>query len=272
MILTYNNTVIVKPDVMVFNGGELNVTLPKVKCPLVHSVRIDVGIKNAEDIMCLLLCVDALRRKYQQADISLYMPYIPYARQDRVCNNGESLSIKVFADLINNCNFTEVIVLDPHSDVAPAILNNCRIIDTNDILKRRIWVHEFDALIAPDFGATKKLEKNASEFNLPLYQGFKKRDLKTGALSGFGVHGDITHDKVLIVDDICDGGGTFLGLAKEIRKKNPSVFIGLYVTHGIFSKTSKFLLDNGIDEIYTTDSFEQTLEPNKFIIKVGELL
>ena len=76
----------------------------------------------------------------------------------------------------------------------------------------------------------------AKKLKVDFIQGYKTRDVTTGQITGCGVEcDDLTGKKVLMVDDISDGGATFYYLAKEIQKLNPEG-IGLHVTHGIFSK------------------------------------
>jgi ribose-phosphate pyrophosphokinase len=242
----------------VFSGGEINIQIPEGMSEH-DTINIDATIMDAEGLMTLAMLKDALDREAPYAEINLYMGYVPYARQDRVCNRGEALSIKVFCDMINAMEFDSVCILDPHSDVTPALLDRCFIIEPTmaieKCMKLSIMLRNGDmTLVAPDAGATKKVDKVAVHFGgLKVIQGMKKRDLKTGKLSGFGYMGDVEGKHLLIVDDICDGGGTFLGLAAKLRQGGAKT-ISLYVSHGIFSKGIEMLIDNGIDQVYTTDS------------------
>ena len=88
---------------MRFPGGELNVRVPQQP----PDVMIEACIKNAEDIITLLLVADAVRRAGARV-LRLCIPYFPYARQDRVCNDGEALSVSVIASLINSADFAHV--------------------------------------------------------------------------------------------------------------------------------------------------------------------
>jgi ribose-phosphate pyrophosphokinase len=111
-------------------------------------------------------------------------------------------------------------------------------------------------LVAPDAGATKKTEKLANALQLPMIQGFKLRNTNTGELTGFGIAEAIPDNcRAIIVDDICDGGGTFEGLAGVIKEKNlEDTKIDLVVSHGIF-KNGIFL--KHITNITTTNSFKE---------------
>jgi len=117
-------------EFMSFPGGERHVRLP-VAAPdwagaCVHADwTIEARIYTPADIMDLLLTHDALKRALPAgARLSLVLPYVPYARQDRVAVAGEPLSIKVFCSLINSMGFSSVEIWDPHSDVTPALLDN----------------------------------------------------------------------------------------------------------------------------------------------------
>jgi ribose-phosphate pyrophosphokinase len=253
-------------EATVFSGGEINVKIPTDLCQH-DSICIEANIMDANGLMTLAMLKDALTRAAPYAEISLYMGYVPYARQDRVCNRGEALSIKVFCDMINAMKFKSVTILDPHSDVTPALLDRCFIVEPGKVLDRISIAddifHGKYTLVAPDAGATKKVDKVAQHFGgLEVIQGMKKRDLKTGTLSGFTYTGDVAGKDLLIVDDICDGGGTFLGLANQLNYGGAKS-ISLYVSHGIFSKGIDILLDGYIDYVYTTDSCNNEQEHEK---------
>lgn len=242
-----------------FPGGEVHVSVPNHAYPSVIDITITASIDSSDAVMALLLSTDALKNRFPQAySLNLVLPYMPYARQDRVCNKGEALSVKVMANLINSVGFDSIIVCDPHSEVTCALLNNVREIPVESIIPFSQTFGEMfkESLViaAPDAGATKKVFKVAKTLNTPFVQCGKTRDVATGELSGFEVYGEVRNKDVLIVDDICDGGGTFIGLAAKLYEQGANnVF--LYVTHGIFSKGVDVLLKNGINRIITTDSY-----------------
>ena len=95
---------------------------------------------------------------------------------------------------------------------------------------------------------------------------FKIRDVKTRKLSGFKVYADDLQGRdCLVVDDICDGGGTFLGLAKELKAKNAGKLY-LAVSHGIFSRGVERLLEH-YDGVFSTNSFGEVEGLEQFEIK-----
>lgn len=208
--------------------------------------------------MALLMTTDALRRRIGNTPIHLTMPYVPYARQDRVCNPGEALGIKVFCDLINAQRYARVTITDPHSDVTGALLNNVTIIEqsapVSEVLKHPAFANGV-TLVSPDAGAAKKVLKLAKNFNIrDVVFADKIRNTLTGEIVDTKVRGTIPYGKpLLVVDDICDGGRTFIELAKALHEKSDSKLY-LYVTHGIFSKGTRGLLDH-YEAIFTTDDW-----------------
>lgn len=219
------------------------------------TVKLLFEWKNGNDELILLMqVVDALSRAaITKREIVLYMPYFPYGRQDRVCNRGESLSSKVVANLINGLNIDSVITIDNHSDVSTALIDRCINMSVDEFLSMVDFnVDYYDSIVAPDLGSTKKISK----FHRPFIQCKKTRDIKTGNLSGFEVldKAPVKMAKnLLIIDDICDGGGTFIGIGKKLKEINKDVKLDLYITHGFFTKGVDDLLKI-YDNIFTTSS------------------
>lgn len=252
----------------VFPGGEVGVkftTSLQLLKYLPDKIRIMLRAKEPKDLIELAMVKDAVERAYDHTGIQLVLPYIPYARQDRVCDKGEAFSLKVFANYLNYLNFESVKVYDPHSDVAPALINNVIVVTMDEIITndynglRSLLLHgdRRPQLASPDAGANKKVAKLARALGIADYLRCDKlRDLATGKIIETKVYLEADEQcryEVLIVDDICDGGATFIELAK-VLKANGAKKVGLYVTHGIFSRGVSHLFENGIDEIWTTNS------------------
>lgn len=245
-------------NIIKFPGGEINVSVPVML--LQSSVTITVWLKDSDGIMALSQ-LKSILDDHGVKEVTLFMGYVPYARQDRVCNKGESLSIKVFTSIINTLNFCKVIILDPHSDVTTALLDRVHVIDKAELFE--YMTDTFDCFVAPDAGATKEVQKLSAAKGVEFIQGTKERDTNTGALSGFSYYGHVEGKNLLIVDDLCDGGGTFLGLAEALSYGNPAS-ISLYVTHGMFTKGVETVKEH-FKTIYTTNSFNKDIELNSNI-------
>ncbi len=237
----------------VFSGGEPHIKILE-ELTSEDEVTITIRIRSFNDVGMLLIATDALRRM-EVEKIHLVLPYFPAARQDRVMVVGESLSVKVYADIINAQNYRSVMILDAHSEVAPALLDRVKNISNHNFITTCLRNEKKYVLISPDGGALKKIYKLSQFLNgVPVVECSKKRDVKTGKLSGFKVYEDDLEGKTcVIVDDICDGGRTFLGLAEELKKKNCGKLM-LIVTHGIFSKGLGKLTET-FDEVFSTNSF-----------------
>lgn len=266
-----------KIQTTIFSGGECQVRLAQ------HidqgPVSITANLFNANDIMELLLCIDALKRINPNVIVNLTIPYFPYARQDRVCHPGEALSAKVMADLINNLECQSVSIVDPHSDVTPALIKNCIVtkladIVTNSSLKGIITKNKLQ-LVSPDAGAEKKVHAVykkllKDEIKVESFTATKIRNPESGEITDSQIYGDITGKNLIILDDICDGGRTFVELAKTLKKKG-ACDLYLYVTHGIFSKGLSEL-DQYFNKIYCYHlvGSKQPENKNKLTILKGE--
>ncbi|MGG8495474.1 ribose-phosphate diphosphokinase [Tenacibaculum sp. TC6] len=238
-----------------FSGGEPHI---KITSDLqnINEVIITHRIQSFNNMGMLLLATNALKNMGVQK-LQVVLPYFPAARQDRLMVSGEPLSVKVYADLINAQQYASVTVFDPHSEVTPALLNNCKVIDNHTFIEKvTLQISEDVVLISPDGGALKKIYKVASYLQkYEVVECSKSRNVKTGQLTGFKVYADDLQGKdCLLVDDICDGGGTFLGLAKELKAKNAGNLY-LAVSHGIFNKGFEELAKQ-FTKIFTTDSFK----------------
>lgn len=208
--------------------------------------------------MVLLLLNNAIQMHRPGAKISVVIRYLPYARQDRVCGVGEAFSMEVFADVINSAKFFSVAVWDCHSDVGLKLVNNSLNITMAEIVSFFAQNNEDFAaalsesiLVAPDAGSLAKVRRVADRFGTTVIHCDKQRvhnEVNTV------VHGKVVpYSKFLIVDDICDGGRTFISTAKAIRLVCPTATFKLYITHGIFSYGLRPLFDAGIDEVFVAN-------------------
>jgi ribose-phosphate pyrophosphokinase len=250
---------------LIFSGGESHIKLNNfIDYDEVSKVVITTRIKNGDDVMQLLIAADALKRKGIK-NLDLIMPYIPYARQDRQCSDGESFTLKVFTGIINSVGFDKVYVFDAHSGISTTLIENVVEIDNHQYVSAALDMALFSLetefnLISIDAGASKKINSlaeyiyNSGRKNFKVIQCNKKRNVSNGNIEGFEVFsGDLQGLPCFITDDICDGGASFIHAAKALKEKNAGDLY-LFVSHGIFSK--------GFDElkeyytrIFTTNSF-----------------
>lgn len=247
-----------------FNGGENHI---KLQSPIPEQVTIEAQLKNSDYVMELFLATDALRRSGAK-EITLLCPYIPYSRQDRVMVKGEPLSIKVFTQMLNAQGYKAIYTLDNHSPVTTALIDNCIEIDNTRILAKFIEADSF--LVSPDAGAYKKSLKIASYFELTMVCASKIRNVADGSITGTYVDvTDLCGKDCYIIDDICDGGRTFIELAKVLNQKN-SGEIFLYISHGIFSYGVDSLKEH-ISKIHTTNMFRNDNGIEKWDVNIIRL-
>lgn len=240
------------PDnTLLIKAPAINVALPTN-----DSVTIEWYYENDAELFTII----CLRKHFAKArKVRLFMPYCPHARMDRVKNETDVFTLKYFADTINNLDFNGVTILDPHSSVCEALINNVNVLSPqlyiHYTLEKVYYDKQDDFMIFyPDEGAMKRY---SGIYQIPYAFGVKKRDWATGKIQGLDAMGDVEGIKgkrVLIIDDICSKGGTFYHSAKKLRELGASE-VYLYITHcenTIFE--GELLTTDLIDKIYTTNS------------------
>jgi ribose-phosphate pyrophosphokinase len=251
-----------------FSAGEDHVVLTKEDSTFFKLPIITCNWESAEDTIRIKLLKNALDNIGYGYKVKLIIPYMPYSRQDRVTEEGSAFALKCFAEIINGCNFHEVETWDAHSNVTELLINNIVNIDQSGFLREILeGDSSIDCIIAPDAGAYKKVYETCSllpelmRVGLTVVCAQKVRNVATGNIVGM----DIEESKVigkhcLVLDDICDGGRTFVELAKILRSneptKRPCKSIQLAVTHGIFSK-GREELQKYYSQIYTENNMEK---------------
>lgn len=255
----------------IFKSGENHVQLLNNFAG--HEIDLFFRYAGDQSLFKLAMIVDALKRQ-GYVDLSLTIPYFPGARQDRVCNSGEALSVKVYADFINNMGFRKVSVFDPHSDVVAAVVNNCRVVKNHEFIKKAIQqVPTFSyKLVSPDAGANKKVFDLSKFLGGPeVIRADKTRDVTNGSIIGTEVFvDDLTGETCYIVDDIASYAGTFKALSKKLKEKNAAKVI-LIVSHyeGVADRQS--LKDSGIDKVITTNSLPNACLVSDDFLEVYEI-
>jgi len=180
---------------------------------------------------------------------TLYIHYLPYGRQDKEVSNDSTFALFPFAKLLNVLEFKAINILDPHSWKATTLINNSKAIYKYEYLQSVIKDRNIDVLCFPDKGAFEKYSTLPVYSSLPFIVGEKVREQSTGNITHYNISGKVKDKNVLIVDDICDGGATFIIIAKSIKALG-SKEIDLFVTHGLFTKGKDILLNAGISKIF----------------------
>lgn len=182
----------------------------------------------------------------------IYIPFLPYARQDKPVQNDQTFAFNPFVRMLEGITGRiPVKSLDVHGH--SYYIKNVE--PTNHILTAIIQ-SKADLICYPDSGAQLRYSRTVDFKSIHCE---KIRNQATGEITGLKIWKKPRQEEhklkgtVLIVDDICDGGKTFIETAKVLYKAGASK-VDLYVTHGIFSKGRQVLHDAGIKNIYTTKS------------------
>lgn len=117
-----------------FPGGELHF---KLKKPIINDAHLVIRtvLDSPTSIILLMLAVDTIRKDCQISKLSVQLNYMPYAQADRDFAPYESFSLKTITSLFNSLHVDEWILFDPHSDVAPALLNKVKFIPNDNFIK-----------------------------------------------------------------------------------------------------------------------------------------
>lgn len=255
------NLSLINYDVINFSDSQKQIILNKdnyiSKC-----VKI-VTRMSWNDLQLIVLVIEALKRQ-SVVSIHLEVPYFLGARSDRLFDKFSTNYLKdIICPIINSLNLKSVSILDPHSSVLEACINNFEELSIKPFYdwfnetylsttedKQQTWV------VSPDYGAIKRVEKFANNYGFEKVLNCSKvREIQTGKI--LDIHIPITDfggHNCIIIDDICDNGNTFINLAKELKERNAGT-ITLLVTHGIFASGFDNLFKY-IDKIYTTNSID----------------
>lgn len=237
------------------NGQKIDVTLfPdhtsqvwKLPSQLLESSEfsIDWSFSGEADLLHLaqLKALIDLKRK----PTKLHIRYLPYARQDKETANDATFALRPFATLLNALKFDQILIDDPHSAIATTLIQNSKAQYPVDKVQRVMKRIGANLVCYPDKGARARY---GAIYEFESIYGEKVRNQLSGNIEEYDVVGDPAGKKILIIDDICDGGATFTILARDLLKKG-ATSVDLFVTHGLFSKGLPSIYAAGIKHIFT---------------------
>ncbi len=251
------NVKIIEPELKIFFDGESKLRIPSVNnkdCIIVQSLYPPPDRHIIQLLMIIHKC-----KKDHASKITVIIPYMAYARQDKAFLDGEIISIAVLAQLIENFGVDEVITVDIHQEVSLSyfstkIKNISAIPLLADYIKNNVTL-EKSLIISPDAGGIKRAEKFAQLLELPILCLKKKRDRKTGFVSideniGMKVDGM----NAILIDDMISTGGSIVK-ACEVLKKQKIGNIIVFCTHAILVDNAfDKIINSGVKEIISTNS------------------
>lgn len=234
-----------------FPSGELNIEIKKsllLDYPVVYDFHLSPeefdGRKPFHDrwLEELLLLVSMVKDHYGTALVfgRLFLPYFPYSRADRVIQNGSWIQGNQFLTIHRLLSgfFREIVTFDLHN---PDFVHY-GMTKIQNIEEGLPPSSEKMIFIFPDTGSTRrKLFLEVKKARLPylLLEKVRSQDgLSSSLVSVMNLPPSLEGFRGVLVDDICDGGRTFIEAAKAIRgdSRFSELPLELHVTHGIFSK------------------------------------
>ena len=236
-----------------------------------YTIELDWRYEGEHEFSLLIYLAKYLKDHYPKTSLILKMGYVPNSRFDRTYNISEVFTLKYFCEVINSLGFNNVIVMDVHSNVTNALLNN---IHERPLMELNKLIKDYHNIYFPDEGAQKRYSKVLDLSGKYVYTGMKKRNWGTGAIEGLNVFTSLespNKSSILMIDDICSYGGTFFFSADKLKKLGFET-IDAYCTHSekvVNDPDSKIQLAfrNGlINKLYTTDTLLQNTESENIII------
>ena len=240
------------------------------------------------EIFMLICIVKHLRSKmYNNVSFNLTMPYVVNSRLDRTHSDNEVFTLKYFAEIINDLKFNKVVIVDPHSIVSEALIDNVCVLRPSNIISNAIdkmlSLDDFKrelVIYFPDDGAYKRYKDMPCFKNFNCIYGKKERDWETGKILGIEIYdkngtkltNEIENCNVLMVDDIISYGGTLAYSADKLKEMG-AAHIRAYATHvenSVLDEEKGTLLkryrDNIIETVYTTNSIYHGNHPMVYVI------
>jgi len=235
MIKLFQEGVEIPVDYWKFPTGETGVKITgNINIAESSYISVRVNFENNDDIINCLQVVNALKNLgVSDYRVIVDIPYLPYSRQDRVCHPGEAFSLEVIIQVLKTMKVL-VRTYDLHSQVAFHDLGADFLMNVPQfVCAAELPNHDF--LIAPDKGAARKMQDSSGQFHERIVTLSKTR------VGGKVIYEDFTEvelsGKVCVIDDLCDGGNTFVALGEMIRRLHPKITeFNLYVTHGAFTQ------------------------------------
>ncbi len=231
-----------------------------------------------DNLMELLIALDALRRASARR-VTAVMPYFGYARQDRKTGSRTPISAKLVANLITEAGANRVLTLDLHAGQIQGFFD----IPVDNLYAAPLFARDIQArfqnqalmIVSPDVGGVVRARALAKRVNCDLAIIDKRRE-RAGVSEVMNVIGDVRAKHCILVDDICDLGGTLVNAAVALHD-NGAAAISVYATHGVLSSGAvERIAASPIESMTITDSIEPTAAvlaaPNIRVFTIAPIL
>ena len=219
----------------------------------------------ADNLLELFFLLDALHSS--GASINILITYFSYVRQI-VAKQGEAHSAQVICKMFNTFTFSKILVIHPHSLLLHDYLSCKAIYDLQFFCN---LAHDFDAIAAPDVGASAFAKEVATLCNKDLIILTKTRP-DHEQVKIVSIDGPVTDKKILLVDDIISTGRTLVTAAHELKKRGADQ-IAAAATHGIFSPGAHELIEkSNLEKVYVTNTIAQESQGKVIVVDISAAL
>ena len=240
-------------DVVHFSNGETNVEIHANGLnKVLLTARLDLYEKPNEFIMNIIFAADCLKR--QGVSVDLFIPCLPYARQDRKNGRDVALTSSVVLKMFENY-FDKIYVMDLHAPQLEGYISK-PLVNLNpdplflEAIRQEIKKHNYKTfsedwkwvVVSPDAGGVKRAKRFADALGLPIAIIHKTRDPITNKSVSHTLIGDVEGKNCIIVDDMIDSGGTLVDANNMLKEKGAKEVL-ITISHGVLSKPNDHLSD-----------------------------
>lgn len=239
----------IKYTISRFPDGEVQITLKEFTRK--DTIKVMCRITNSEELFLVKQVFDILDRNDVVYDV--FISYLMGMRMDRVMDFNRPFTLKIVANILKSSNAREFEILEPHSG------RTYREFGTYEKSMPEV-LNRLDGyqIVVPDAGAKERYE-DVFFFGYPDDTIFcsKVRDIETGKILRIQVDNpEVISDRpMMILDDLCDGGGTFLGIAEAIRTVKPDAKLNINIVHAV-NGVGLQRLSGAFDHVYITNSYK----------------
>jgi ribose-phosphate pyrophosphokinase len=226
--LQYQELSDIKYNIIQFPDGEIQLDVQDDLINFKDSITIKTRIKTTNDLFILLQAYDILDRYCISYDTEIM--YLMTQRTDRIFSQGRPLSLKIIMSLLKGY----VSVLEPHNIEAMKHFSNNYVDSVYHIHPSLLHLYDDRMIFYPDLGARTRYDCNGMYY---VGYGEKVRDVATGSIIDYSIHTNFHENhkinRIVVVDDLCDGGRTFLVAYEKLRELYPEAEINLDITHAV---------------------------------------
>lgn len=239
----------IKYTISRFPDGEVQITLKEFTRK--DTIKVMYRITNVDELFLVKQVFDILDRNDVVYDV--FISYLMGMRMDRVMDFNRPFTLKIVANILKNSNAREFEILEPHSS------RTYREFGTYEKSMPEV-LNRLDGyqIVIPDAGAKDRYE-DVFFYDYPADTIFcsKVRDIETGEIFRIQVDNpEVISDRpMMILDDLCDGGGTFLGIAEAIRIIKPDAKLNINIVHAV-NGVGLQRLSGAFDHVYITNSYK----------------